>query len=401
MGLLNRLCHVGFHVPERQRLANDLVYKFGFELFATRVGDWGRQLALRRGDAIFVVNEKLQPVSGKAPAVSPSGQSIDGEMLYDVDPQYAVSTASNICFEVEDVSGISQRLQEHGCRILISPTTVGDEDGSVTYSVVRSIVGNISHTLLDRSQYCGPFLPGFHVAKDALENVQRAQNSTHFDHIVCVCPQGSTHAVLEWYKNCLGFQRVSIHPQDNAAEGYRIQGNGVGLQLTAMQYTGNGLTPLDQRNCTFLLAESLPEQPNNQVDTFLKQHGGAGIQHVALGITDILETTAAMTKSGASFFKPPLTYYSENKEQEIQQAGQDLQRLKDHGILLDSEVLREDDVSGSALHGKQYLMQIFGRPLFTEETFFLEFIERREAKGFGEGNIRALWQAIQNHRDQQ
>ncbi|KAJ7332811.1 hypothetical protein JRQ81_014991 [Phrynocephalus forsythii] len=353
MALLNRLCHIGFHVPERQTLASDLVSKFGFELFATRVGDWCRQLVLRRGDAMFVVNEKLQSVISKAqtpPASSSSGQSLGGGMLYDVDPQCTVSTASNICFEVEDVSEISQNLKELGCHILVSPTTLADEDGSVTYSVVKSIVGNISHTLLDRSQYCGPFLPGFHVAKDVLEKFQRTKDSTHFDHITYACPQGSTPAVLEWYENCLGFQRVFIHPQDNAVEGFRIQGNGVGLQLVAMQPSGNGLTLLDQHDCKFILSESLQEQKSNQVDNFLKQHGGAGIQHVALGITDIIETTAAMAKSGASFLKPPIAYYGEKKkEQEVEQAGQDLQLLKDHGILLDTEVLREKIITMALL----------------------------------------------------
>uniref|UniRef100_A0A8D2IP34 4-hydroxyphenylpyruvate dioxygenase n=1 Tax=Varanus komodoensis TaxID=61221 RepID=A0A8D2IP34_VARKO len=358
--LLNRLCHVGFHVHEGQQLVSNLVHKFGFELFASRIAEWSRQLAVRRGDVVFLVNEKLKPVGGEV-------------------PPHIVSTASNICFETEDVPGISQSLQERGCQILIPPTTVTDEVGHVTYSVVRSIVGNVSHTLLDRSEYCGPFLPGFHVVEGAPKKFQEPREVMRFDHITYACPQGTSQAVLNWYKHCFGFHRFLIHQRDNAAEGYRIQGAGVGLRLTAMQYNGNGFTSPDH-DCKFVLAESLPEHGNNQVDTFLKQHGGAGIQHVALYTKDIVGTAATMIKSGVNFFKPPSSYYNQkNKEQEIWRAGQDLQFLKDNGILLDAE---------------PYLMQIFTEPLFTEETFFLELIQRCRARGFGEGNVRALWQSV-------
>ncbi|XP_042317406.1 4-hydroxyphenylpyruvate dioxygenase-like protein [Sceloporus undulatus] len=400
MALLNRLCYIGLHVLEKQQLANDLVSKFGFELFATRETEWSRQLALRRGDAIFVVNEKREQVPGEFPSEPSPEQSRDSGILYDVDLQYAVSTVSNICFETEDVSGISLSLQKHGCQILIPPTTIADEDGCVIYSVVKSIVGNISHTLLDRSQYCGPFLPGFQVEKDALKKFQQPGEITHFDHITYVCPQGSTQAVLDWYKNCFDFQRFLVHKQDDAIEGYVIQGAGVGLRLIAMQYSRRGLNLLDH-DCKFILAESLPEQRHNQVDTFLEQHGGAGIQHVALYTTDIVSTAAVMAKSGVNFVKTPLAYYTDKrKEQEIQQTGQDLQLLKNHGILLDAEVGGEGDNNDSAVLRKPYLMQIFTKPLFREDTFFLELIERCGATGFGGGNVRALWKAVQNYMGQ-
>ncbi|XP_062974696.1 4-hydroxyphenylpyruvate dioxygenase-like protein [Elgaria multicarinata webbii] len=395
--LLNGLCHIGFHVPGGQQLVNNLVDKFGFELFATRVSDSSRQLAVRRGDAVFVVNEKLKPVGEDILPISSSSHCKDKGILYDVDLRHTVSTASNVCFETEDVPVVSQILEERGCQILIPPTTVADEGGCVTYSVVKSIVGNVTHTLLDRSQYRGPFLPGFQIVECAPKKFQESGEVTHFDHITYACPQGNTQAVLNWYKHCFGFQRFLIHQEDDPAEGYRIQGAGVGLRLIAMRYNRNSLTLRDQ-DCKFVLAESLPEQKNNQVDSFLKQHGGAGIQHVALYTKDIISTAATMVKSGAKFFKPPLSYYSEkNKTQEIQQTGQDIRLLKDYGILLDAGVGGQGDNSGPGFHEKPYLMQIFTEPLFTEETFFLELIERCRATGFGEGNVRALWKSIQDH----
>uniref|UniRef100_A0A670Y097 4-hydroxyphenylpyruvate dioxygenase n=1 Tax=Pseudonaja textilis TaxID=8673 RepID=A0A670Y097_PSETE len=360
--LPKRLCYIGFHVLQGQQLASHLVQRFGFELFAIREAERKRQQAFRRGDAIFIVNEERELIEKN---FSPSDLPSD------------FSTASNICFEVEDVPGISRNLQEKGCKILIPPTTEADENGFVTYSVVRSIVGNVSHTLLDRSQYGGPFLPGF----CEVEVAPKEKETIYFDHITYACPQGSSQAVLDWYKNCFGFQRFFIHHQDDAEEGFRIQGEDMGLRLTAMQYSVDRLSPF-KPDCKFVLAESLPRQRMGQVDTFLQQHEGAGIQHVALYTTDIVSAAAAMAKSGVGFFKPPVSYYYEkSKEEEIQQVGQDLQLLKDYGILLD----------------EQYLMQIFTKPLFTEETFFIELIERRGAAGFGEGNVRALWKSLSEH----
>ncbi|XP_077190087.1 4-hydroxyphenylpyruvate dioxygenase-like protein [Paroedura picta] len=397
---VKQLCYVGFHVSEKQQLAKNLVQQFGFELFAARLTTSSKQLALRRGAAVFVVNERLKAIR-EIPLTFSSGPCKDQGILYDVDMPSVVSTASNICFEMENVPGISRSLQEQGCQILIPPTNVADEGGCVTYAVVRSIVGNVCHTLLDRSRYCGPFLPGFHGVKSAPENLSEAREVTHFDHITYACLPGSSQTILDWYKNCFGFQRFFVHQQDAAAEGYSIQGAGMGLRLTAMHCSGGGLTQLDH-DCKLVLAESLPQQRKNQVDTFLEQHGGAGIQHVALHTTDIVRTAAAMAKSGATFVEPPVTYYSEKgREKEIQQVGQDPHLLEHYGILLDSEVAGEGGNISPGLLDKQYLMQIFTKPLFAEDTFFLELIERCGAVGFGEKNIRALWKAVQNYMDKQ
>uniref|UniRef100_A0A8C4WEC7 4-hydroxyphenylpyruvate dioxygenase n=1 Tax=Gopherus evgoodei TaxID=1825980 RepID=A0A8C4WEC7_9SAUR len=268
--------------------------------------------------------------------------------------------ASNVCFEVQDVPTVSQSLQERGCPLAIPPTDVTDSGGSVTYCVVRSVVGNISHTLLDCSRYRGAFLPGFRAMGDVPEGLRDPAEATHFDHITYACSRGSTQAVLDWYQHCFGFQRFIMNRQGDVAEGYRIHGHGVGLRLTAMRYR-KGSEPRLVDDCKFVLAESLPEPGKNQVDAFLEQHGGAGIQHVALYTTDIVSTARALAQAGVRFVEPPQAYYSEaGKAEEIRAAGQDPWLLSQHGILLDTE----------------YLMQIFTKPIFPEETFFLELIEQ-------------------------
>ncbi|XP_009957067.1 PREDICTED: 4-hydroxyphenylpyruvate dioxygenase-like protein [Leptosomus discolor] len=388
----SRPCFISLHVPYKQGWAQNLANTFCFQPVAVRETPRVRQLALRQGSAIFLVNERL--------ALGPASAS-SCDFLYDVDPRPTLGTASNICFEVDNVPGLCKRLQSQGCSLLVPPTEVRDDGGSVTYGVASSIVGNISHTLLDRSRYQGPFLPGFHPIQGAPSAMEDGIKITHFDHITYVCPRGGTRAALDWYQRCFGFQRFLLNPQERPAEGFVLGGQGVGMLLLALQSTQG--TPA--HGCKLVLAESLSEDGTNQVDTFLEQHGGAGIQHVGLRTTDIVTTTRALQKQGARFFTPPTTYYSqEGKAEEIQGAGQDPCTLAELGILLDttaSGVKGQLGTDAAESPSQEYLMQIFTHPIFSEETFFLELIDRRGAPGFGEGNIRALWKAMQVYMDQQ
>ncbi|XP_075280165.1 4-hydroxyphenylpyruvate dioxygenase-like protein [Opisthocomus hoazin] len=389
---LSRPCFVSLHVPRRQRWAQDLANTFGFQPVAARETPRVRQVALRRGAAIFLVNERL--------ALGPAGAS-SCDFLYDVDPRPALGTASNVCFEVDDVPGLCKWLRRQGCSLPVPPTEVSDDGGSVTYGVVSSVVGNVSHTLLDRSRYRGPFLPSFQPTQGAPSATGDGIEITHFDHITYVCPRRSARAALDWYQRCFGFCRFPLNPQERPAEGYVLEGQGVGMLLLALQ-SAQG-TPA--HGCKLVLAESLSKGGTNQVDTFLDQHGGAGIQHVGLRTTDIVSTTRALQQRGARFFTPPATYYSQGgKAEEIQGAGQDPRTLAELGILLDTTAPGDKGRLGtdaSKSLSQEYLMQIFTHPIFSEETFFLELIDRRGAPGFGEGNIRALWEAVQVYMDQQ
>ncbi|NXA31482.1 HPDL protein, partial [Eudromia elegans] len=395
---LNRVGFVSLHVPYGQAWAQDLAGAFRFQPFAVRETPRLRQLALRRGSAVFVLNERLAP----GPAA---------DLLYDADPRPALGTASNVCFEVDDVPGLCERLRSRGCSLRVPPTRVQDDGGSVTYGVASSVVGNVSHTLLDRSHYRGPFLPGFQALPGAPPAGGDGVEITHFDHITCVCSRGRARAALDWYERCFGFQRFQLNPRESVSKGYAISGHGVGMLLLALQSAG-GSPALPSHGCKLILAESLSEDGANQVDTFLEQHGGAGIQHVGLYSPAIVRTTRALRQAGVRFFMPPATYYSqEDKKEEIWGAGEDPQVLAELGILLDATVSRDAAVPRGGEKGpaatsepsfwKKYLMQIFTRPIFPQETFFLELIERRGAPGFGEANIRALWKAVQVHMAQQ
>ncbi|XP_053197693.1 4-hydroxyphenylpyruvate dioxygenase-like protein [Scomber japonicus] len=423
---LSRLHHISLHVSNVEKIANDLVSKFKFNLFATRLTDRSRQLAFRKGAAVFVVNENPnqsgvrlnEELSGITDIHSPVphrvnlGKDNQGHFLkclYDVSPHYPVDTVNNVCFEVEDVERSFNALRHLGCNFLVPPTTVQDESGLVTYSVLKSIVGNVCHTLIDRSKYEGSFLPGFKVIeKDySLEDEDLACPITHFDHITYACPRKTTQQVMKWYEQLFGFQRFFIDSNEDKDEGFVINQEGIGLRLTAMEYwkcskAGIALPFADKKepDCKFVIAESLPEQGRNQVDTFLEEHRAPGIQHIGLYTKDIVSSAHTMVEAGVQFFSPPPAYYTEvGKQQEIEEAGHNPQMLAQHGILLDT-ALHQDPLSQTASSEKtRYLLQVFTKPIFAEDTFFLELIERRGATGFGEGNIRALWRSVQAYME--
>ncbi|XP_062858815.1 4-hydroxyphenylpyruvate dioxygenase-like protein [Trichomycterus rosablanca] len=410
---LSRLHHISLHVSNVEKIAHDLVNKFQFDLFAARLCADVRQLAFRKGSAVFVVSERAAEQQQQHrrhrghPDGTLHGDDVTAGYLYDVRPRYPVDSACNVCFQVEDVARSAASLRSDGCDLLVPPTRVQDDGGVVTYSVVRSVLGNVCHTLLDTSRHRGPFLPGFHEVED--ERATRSAGPgarcsvTHFDHITYACPTRNTAEVMRWYERKFGFQRFFISRDEDADQGYVLDQDGIGLRLTAMEYwkcseTGIKLPFKDEKepDCKFVIAESLPEQGRNQVDTFLEQHRGPGIQHIGLFTRDIVSTAETMAGAGVQFFSPPAAYYTKvGKQQEIEDAGHDPKALMQHGILLDTDLHSHGESSHVA--DQRYLLQVFTKPIFSEDTFFLELIERRGATGFGEGNIRALWRSVQSY----
>uniref|UniRef100_A0A1A8JII4 4-hydroxyphenylpyruvate dioxygenase n=2 Tax=Nothobranchius kuhntae TaxID=321403 RepID=A0A1A8JII4_NOTKU len=420
---LHRLHHVSLHVSNGQKLALDLVSKFGFNVFASTLTGESRQVAFRKGAVVFVVNEGpplgtvglnegqhvIHRHATASHRVDINKERKSPSCLYDVQPHHPVDSVANVCFEVEDVERSFKVLRHLGCDFLVPPTSVEDQNGLVTYSVVKSIVGNVCHTLIDKSKYGGVFLPGFKVAEKhwGLEKEDLTCPVTHLDHITYACPRKSTQQVMQWYEKLFGLQRFFIDRNEDVDEGFVVNQEGVGLRLTAMQYrkcSKAGITlPFADKtepDCKFVIAESLPHQGRNQVDTFLEQHGSAGIQHIGLYTKNIVSTANALAEAGVQFFSPPPAYYTEvGKQQEIEEAGHDPQVLSQHGILLDTDLHQDHSSLRERNENKRYLLQVFTKPIFAEDTFFLELIERRGAAGFGEGNIRALWRSVQAYME--
>ncbi|EHA99756.1 4-hydroxyphenylpyruvate dioxygenase-like protein [Heterocephalus glaber] len=329
----------------------------------------GRPVALRSGDAVFLVNEGAGA----------------GDPLYGVDPRHPVPSATNLCFDVEDLDAAVRALAAQGCRVPVPPVSVKDVQGTVTYAVLSSPAGNLSLTLMARAGYRGLFLPGFRPVRSA----PGPGWVSHVDHLTLACTAGSSPALRRWFHDCLGFHHLPLSPGEDPELGLEVaagSGRG-GLRLTALQ------TPPGTAVPTLVLAESLPGATSrpDQVEQFLARHRGPGLQHVGLYTPSILEAAKGMVVAGGRLLTPPKAYYQQpGKEGQIRAAGHKPSLLAQQGILIDGD------------KGK-FLLQVFTKSLFAEDTFFLELIERQGATGFGQNNIRALWQSVQEEatRDQE
>ncbi|KAF0289343.1 4-hydroxyphenylpyruvate dioxygenase-like protein [Amphibalanus amphitrite] len=246
-----------------------------------------------------------------------------------------------------------------------------------------------------------------------------AVESEYVDHVTLTCRRGESTGLLDWYQHVFGMRRFQLNSQDSPTDGV-VMGGEVGMALKAMEYwrcaeTGLQAPPTDPNQPTlkFVVAESLHD--DSHVETFNRQHGSPGVQHIGLHTDDIVSRVAGMASRGVNFRRPPPAYYTQTgKGAEIAAAGiagEELSRFRQLGLLLDSEadsdtdtgdrrvagdrVPRPDPCLTSASHMRGwYLMQIFSEPLFEEDTFFMEVLERRGARGFGQGNITALARSI-------
>jgi 4-hydroxyphenylpyruvate dioxygenase len=135
----------------------------------------------------------------------------------------------------------------------------------------------------------------------------------------------------------------------------------------------------------FPINEPAEGKRKSQIEEYLDFYRGAGVQHLALSTRNIVEAVTTLTAQGVEFLPIPESYYADVPERigEIDEDIADLQRL---GILVD-----KDD--------EGYLLQIFTKSVGDRPTVFFELIERHGARGFGEGNFKALFEALEREQD--
>ena len=273
-----------------------------------------------------------------------------------------------IALSVPDVDNAYREATARGAKGIAEPRDLSDDHGRVRVADVAAY-GETIHRFIDRSGYEGPFLPGFAaVSRDGAPPTDLLYG---IDHIVGNVELGAMNEWVSYYERVFGMTEM-IHFTDEA----------ISTEYSALM--SKVVTNGDGR-VKFPINEPAEGKKKSQIDEYLEFYEGAGAQHIALTTKDIVKTVAELRKRGIRFLNTPETYYEEVPERvgEINERLEDLERL---GILVD----RDDE---------GYLLQIFTAPLGDRPTIFFELIERHGARGFGEGNFKALFEAIEREQE--
>ena len=271
-----------------------------------------------------------------------------------------------IALSVPDVDDAYREATARGARGVTEPYWMEDEHGRVRIAEIATY-GETVHRFVDRGDYAGPFLPGYAAATG--ERVEPML--VGIDHVVGNVELGSMNEWVKYYEDVFGMKEL-IHFSDEAIS------TEYSALMSKVVTTGNG-------RIKFPINEPAEGKRKSQIDEYLDFYEGPGAQHIALATRDIVATVEELTRRGVQFLRTPDSYYADVPERigEIAESIDDLRRL---GILVD----RDDE---------GYLLQIFTKPLGDRPTIFFEIIERHGARGFGEGNFKALFEAIEREQE--
>ena len=285
----------------------------------------------------------------------------------------------DIALEVPDVDAAYLHAISAGARGVTEPHDVKDEHGTVRIAAIATY-GDTIHSLVDRSGYDGPFLPGF-VAREPIVDrtpaiaagVQPKRFFQAVDHVVGNVELGKMDEWVEFYGRVMGFTNMAEFIGDDIATDYSALMSKVVADGT--------------RKVKFPLNEPAVSKRKSQIDEYLEFYGGPGAQHIAVATNDILASVDAMRAAGVEFLDTPDSYYDDPAlRSRIGQVRAPIQELKDRKILVD----RDED---------GYLLQIFTKPVQDRPTVFFELIERHGSLGFGKGNFKALFEAIEREQE--
>ena len=334
---------------------------FGMELVGYAGPETGvrdhKAFVLRSGSCRFVIKGAVAPDS---PLVAHHAAHGDGVV--------------DIALEVPDVDRCIEQARREGATVLEEPHDLGDEHGTIRTAAIAAY-GDTRHTLIDRSRYSGIYLPGYQprTATATYPLGSPGQLFQALDHVVGNVELGAMDTWVAFYNRVMGFVNMAEFVGEDIATDYSAL-------MSKVVANGN-------HRVKFPLNEPAIAKKRSQIDEFLEFYGGPGVQHLALATDDILRTTDAMRAAGIEFLETPDSYYDDPElRARIGEVRVPIEELKSRGILVD----RDED---------GYLLQIFTRPAGDRPTVFFELIERHGSLGFGAGNFKALFEAIEREQD--
>ncbi|CAK9812230.1 4-hydroxyphenylpyruvate dioxygenase [Anthophora quadrimaculata] len=351
--------YLKFWVGNAKQAASYYCTRLGFEPFAYRGLETGsRHVAshvVKQNEIIFVFESAYEPNNKEmANHLSQHGDGV-----------------RDIALKVEDIDIIVKIAKDKGAVIIRDIWEESDEYGVVKFATIKTY-GDTHHTLVDRSRYKGPFLPGFQRLPEAVFTKNLPKVGLNFvDHIVGNQPDKRMEPVAKWYEQCLQFHRfwsvddTQLHTEYSALRS---------IVMTNWEETVK--IPIN---------EPAPGKKRSQIQEYVEYYGGPGVQHIALNTNDIITAIKNLRARGIEFLDVPDSYYDMLRNR---LRSSSVQILEDLNILQKLKILIDYDENG-------YLLQIFTKNMQDRPTLFIEIIQRRNHNGFGAGNFQALFEAIE------
>ncbi len=275
----------------------------------------------------------------------------------------------DIAFAVRDVESAWRETTTRGAVSALEPTELdGGADGILRKASIRTY-GQTLHSFVDRSAYHGPFAPGYRKVKDP-PAAAGGLSLLEVDHCVGNVGLGEMDRFVDYYRDVLGFAQL-IHYDD------KVIHTDYSALMSKVMTNGNG-------RIKFPINEPATGKKKSQIQEYLDWYRSSGCQHIALRTEDIVGTVRRLRDLGVEFLGLPHEYYASLADR-VGDVGVPIDTLEELGIEADR------DEEG-------YLLQIFSRPVQDRPTFFFEIIERHGSRGFGVGNFKALFEAIEREQ---
>ncbi|MFN7249638.1 MAG: 4-hydroxyphenylpyruvate dioxygenase [Anaerobacillus sp.] len=345
--------HMEIYTGNAKQAAYYFCHAFGFQIKAYRGLETGCRdrvsYVLEQGAIRLVVSGSLSDNTDISSFIKQHG---DG--------------AKDIALTVSNVEEAYKGVVERGGIAIKSPWTESDENGSVKKAIIGTY-GDTVHTLIELQDYKGAFLPGYQAYEGA--NFATPSGLIGIDHVV-----GNVESMEEWttyYEKVFDFTVLRHFDDDDISTEYSAL-------MSKVMTNGTG-------RIKFPINEPAEGKRKSQIQEYLDFYNGPGVQHMALLTNDIIATIKSLREKGVEFLNTPETYYEELSDR-VGDIDEDIKKLKELSILVD----RDDE---------GYLLQIFTKPIVDRPTLFIEIIQRKGARGFGEGNFKALFESIEREQE--
>jgi 4-hydroxyphenylpyruvate dioxygenase len=347
--------HIEFYVGNAKQAALYYQHCFGFKLIAYRGPETGCRdkvsYVLQQDKIRFVLTSSITGDDEIAAHVAKHGDGVKVLALW-----------------VDDAKDSFYKAIDKGAEIAFEPIVIEDEHGKITMAAIKTY-GETIHTLVERNNYNGAFMPGF-IKKENGINDNCGVGLKYVDHCVGNVELGDMNKWVKFYQEVLGFKLLITFDDKDISTKYTAL-------MSKVVSNGNGYIK-------FPINEPAQGIKKSQIEEYLDFYKGAGVQHIAVATHNIIETVSILRNKGVEFLYVPENYYDDLIDR-VGKIDESIDELKKLNILVDR------DEEG-------YLLQIFTKPVQDRPTVFYEIIQRKGAVSFGKGNFKALFEAIEREQ---